>query len=98
MVSIESNFIVKRDELPSSLEENKIYEIPIKKQVNYTFIGQLVPLWVNGLGSKEMGVDDIGKVRILEATHYKENNEVYTRVKFEVLSLKENGLGRKIQT
>ena len=100
MVDIENTFIIKPDLLPLDLEKNNYHEIIMKGQIVYPFINQQTTLWTNSGGSRGMGTNEIGKVKIMGIEYFPEpiTGEIYTKVKFEVISLKENGLGRKVSS
>ena len=90
MINIESNFIINPESLRDQLEENNSYQIIFEKQVAYENMGQQTSLWVNSGGPRGFGMEELGSVRILEATHFPDqiSGGIYTRVKFEVISLK----------
>lgn len=76
--------------IPEKLKIGKIYSFLKSEQKNYWLYGK-VPL----LETKGKGVlsEPIAGVKILEATHFLENGEVFTKGKYQVLELLE---GKKI--
>jgi|SRR3989304_4948115 len=99
MVDIENNFILQREYFIDEIKQGKRYQLIIPGQINYIFIGREVPLWFKE-GNGKFGMDEVGKAIINEATHIPGDKpgETNTRIKFRIISLKENGLGRKVQT
>ena len=70
--------------VPENLEAGKIYPFLKKDQRNYWFDGE-VPL-METKGSAQLS-KPLASIRILEATHFLENEEVYTKGKYKVIEV-----------
>jgi len=70
--------------LPEKLEVGKIHNFLKKDQRSYWFYGG-VPL-IETKGNWELS-PPIASVQILEATHFLENGEVFTRGKYKILEI-----------
>jgi len=70
--------------VPENLEAGKIYPFLKKDQRNYWFDGE-VPL-METKGNAQLS-KPIASIRILEATHFLENEEVYTKGKYKVIEV-----------
>lgn len=73
--------------IPENLEAGKIYPFLKKDQRNFWLYGE-VPL-VETKGS-EIISSPKASILILEATHYMENNEIYTKGMYKVLEICES--------
>ena len=72
----------KREEcIPSDLEEGMVYDFLKKGQRNYWLEGE-IPLLQTDLGHLS---SPLAAIIILEATHYLEGGEVYTKGKYKVV-------------
>ena len=74
----------KEECIPESLEEGIIYEFLKKSQRNYWLDGEVPLLETKG---NEILSRPIASIMILEATHFKENNEIYTKGKYKVIDV-----------
>jgi hypothetical protein len=70
--------------IPEKLEEGKIYPFLKKDQRNYWLFGE-IPL-VETKGNQVLSRPKASVV-ILEATHFLENNEVFTKGKYKVVEV-----------
>lgn len=70
--------------IPEPLEEGKEYNFLKKGQRNYWFDGEL-PL-LETQGSPKLSRPK-ASIRIIEATHFKENDERWTRGKYQVIAV-----------
>ena len=70
--------------IPESIEEGKIYDFLKKEQRNYWMQGE-IPL-VETKGNQNLSRPK-ASVIILEATHFLENGEMYTRGKYKVIEV-----------
>jgi len=70
--------------IPENLEAGKVYNFLKKDQRNYWFDGE-VPL-METKGNAQLS-KPIASIRILEATHFLENDKVYTKGKYKVIEV-----------
>jgi hypothetical protein len=70
--------------IPKKLEEGKIYSFLKKDQRNYWFYGE-IPLRETQ-GNQNLG-KPIASVVIIEATHFKDKESVYTKGKYKVIEV-----------
>lgn len=68
--------------LPEIFEEGKIYNFLKKGQRNYWLNGEIPLLETKG---NEQLSDPIASIIILEATHFKKDNEIYTRGEYKLI-------------
>lgn len=76
--------------IPKTLEIGKIYDFLKKEQRNYWLEGELPLLETKGGGVLS---DPLASIIILEATHFRENGEIFTKGKYKVMEIFE---GEKI--
>ena len=70
--------------IPEPLDEGKIYDFLKKEQRLYYILGEVPLLETKGGGDLS---EPIAIVVILEATHFKENGEIFTKGKYRVLKI-----------
>lgn len=70
--------------IPENLEVNKVYPFQKKDQRNYWLFGE-IPL-VETRGSEDLSRPKASIV-IIEATHYIDNGEIFTKGKYKVLEI-----------
>lgn len=70
--------------IPEKLEEGKIYPFLKKEQRNYWLFGEIPLLETKG---NEVLSRPRASIIILEATHFLENNETYTKGKYRVIEV-----------
>lgn len=70
--------------IPEPLEGGKIYPFLKKNQRNYWLQGEIPLLQTKGNGVLSR---PIASIIILEATHFLDNNEVYTKGRFKVVEV-----------
>ena len=70
--------------IPENLEEGKVYSFLKKSQRNYWLFGEIPLLQTKGKGILSR---PRASIVILEATHFLEKNEMYTRGKFKVVEV-----------
>ncbi len=70
--------------IPEDLEAGKIYDFLKKDQRNYWLFGE-IPL-VETKGSENLSRPKAGII-ILEATHFVENGQIYTKGKYKVMEI-----------
>tara|TARA_Y100000310_G_C20520118_1_gene733219 strand:+ start:453 stop:809 length:357 start_codon:yes stop_codon:yes gene_type:complete len=69
--------------IPENLESGKTYDFLKKGQRNYWFHGELALLQTEGGGNLSR---PLASIKILEATHYLEGSEVFTKGKYQVMA------------
>jgi hypothetical protein len=75
----------KREEcIPEKLEAGKLYEFLKKGQRNYWLEGEIPLVETNG---KEILSRPLASILILEATHFMQGNEIWTRGKYRVVEV-----------
>jgi hypothetical protein len=70
--------------IPEEMRENEIYDFLKKDQRNYWLFGE-IPL-VETKGGEKLSRPK-ASIIILEATHFVENGEIYTRGKYKVVEI-----------
>ncbi len=70
--------------IPENFEVGKIYDFLKKDQRNYWFHGE-VPL-VETQGNQQLSKPK-ASVKILEATHFLDNDQIYTKGKYKVIEI-----------
>jgi hypothetical protein len=68
--------------LPENFEEGKIYSFLKKGQRNYWLNGEIPLLETKG---NEQLSDPLASIIILEAKHFKKENEIYTQGKYQLI-------------
>lgn len=77
--------IRKKEEcIPENLEVGKIYDFLKSSQRNYWLFGEIPLLETKG---NEKLSRPITSIKILEATHFIENNDSYTKGKYKVIEV-----------
>jgi hypothetical protein len=70
--------------IPKNLEIGKIYDFLKKEQRNYWLEGEIPLLETKGEGILS---DPLASIIILEATHFIENEEIFTKGKYKVVEI-----------
>jgi len=70
--------------LPEKFEERKVYNFLKKGQRNYWLDGEL-PL-IETRGNEQLS-EPLASIIILEATHFKKDNEIYTKGKYRLIKI-----------
>ena len=70
--------------IPENLESGKIYNFLKKDQRNYWLLGELPLLKTDGNQNLSR---PIASIKILEATHFLENGEMFTKGKYKVVDV-----------
>jgi hypothetical protein len=70
--------------MPESIEVGKIYDFLKKDQRNYYLHGEIPLLETKGGGVLS---EPLASIIILEATHFVENNQIYTKGKYKVIKI-----------
>ena len=74
--------------IPENLEEGKVYEFLKKDQRNYWLFGEIPLIETKG---NEILSRPKASIIILEATHFVENEEIYTKGKYKVTNVISDG-------
>jgi hypothetical protein len=74
----------KEECVPRNLEKGKVYDFLKKGQRIFWFSGELALLKTKG--NQELSYP-IASIMIIEATHFLENEEVFTRGKYKVIDV-----------
>lgn len=70
--------------IPKKLEEGMVYDFLKKGQRNYWLDGE-IPL-VETKGNEQLS-EPLASIIILEATHFKKDNEIYTKGKYKLIKI-----------
>ncbi len=70
--------------IPKNLKNGEIYDFLKKEQRNYWLEGELPLLETKGGGILS---DPLASIVILEATHFRENGEIFTKGKYKVIEI-----------
>ena len=74
--------------IPETLEEGKIYDFLKKEQRNYWLYGEIPLIQTQG---NEILTRPKASIIILEATHFLDNGEIYTKGKYKVIKIIKDG-------
>jgi len=74
--------------IPEPLETNKVYDFLKEGQRCYWLEGEFPLLETKGMGNLSKPK---ASIIVLEATHFKENNKVYTKGKYKIIKILSEG-------
>ena len=77
----------KEECVPEKIEEGKVYDFLKKDQRNYWFFGE-IPL-VKTKGNQSLS-RPIASIQIIEATHFIEGENIFTRGKYKIVKKLDN--------